>query len=139
MTTPLRSATPCGLLLGALVLLAPSARAEEPASPAPGMSRQILMMQALPPLGASPQARVIRVQFPSGYKTPLHTHEGAGPRYVLKGRLRVEDHGQIRDYGPGDVFWETGSAMTVQSIGGSDAEMVIFEIAPLAQPSAGGH
>lgn len=96
----------------------------------PGMSRQVLLKQPLPPLGANPEARVIRVKFPSGYKTPLHTHEGPGPRYVLQGKLRVEDHGKTQVYGPGDVFWETGAEMTVQSIGGSDAEMVIVELAP---------
>ena len=99
-------------------------------SAAPGMSRQLLLKQTLPPLGSNPEARVIRVHFPSGYKTPMHTHEGPGPRYVLKGRLRVEDNGKTQVYGPGDVFWETGAAMTVQSISGDDAEMVIFEIAP---------
>jgi quercetin dioxygenase-like cupin family protein len=70
------------------------------------------------------------VHFPSGYKTPMHTHEGPGPRYVLKGKVRVEDNGKTQVYGPGDVFWETGAAMTVQSVSGDDAEMVIFEIAP---------
>ena len=74
--------------------------------------------------------RVIRVQFPSGYKTPLHTHEGPGPRYVIKGRLKIEDAGQTRVYGQGDVFWETGQEMTVENIGGGDAEIVIFELAP---------
>jgi hypothetical protein len=33
------------------------------------------------------------------------------------------------------VFWETGAAMTVSSIGGGDAEIVIFELAP--PPAAG--
>lgn len=96
----------------------------------PGMSRQLLLKQPLPPLGDHPEARVIRVHFPSGFKTPLHTHEGPGPRYVLKGKLRVEDNGKSQVYGPGDVFWETGAAMTVQAISGDDAEMVIFEVAP---------
>jgi quercetin dioxygenase-like cupin family protein len=96
----------------------------------PGLSRQRLLTRALPPLPAGGEARVIRVKFPSGYKTALHTHEGPGPRYVLRGRLRVEDSGLTRVYGPGDVFWETGAAMTIQSIGGDDAEMVIFEVAP---------
>jgi quercetin dioxygenase-like cupin family protein len=94
------------------------------------MSRQLLMKQALPPMDSGMEARVIRVHFPSGFKTEVHTHEGPGPRYVLKGKLRVEDNGQTHVYGPGDVFWETGAAMTVHSIGGSDAEMIIFELAP---------
>ena len=102
--------------------------ANEPAIP--GMSRQLLLKQPLPPLGDHPEARVIRVHFPTGFKTPLHTHEGPGPRYVLKGKLRVEDNGKSQVYGPGDVFWETGAAMTVQAISGDDAEMVIFEVAP---------
>ncbi len=102
--------------------------ANEPATP--GMSRQLLLRQPLPPLGDHPEARVIRVHFPTGFKTPLHTHEGPGPRYVLKGKLRVEDNGKTQVYGPGDVFWETGAAMTVQAISGDDAEMVIFEVAP---------
>jgi quercetin dioxygenase-like cupin family protein len=114
----------------AAVALSVARPVEANESAAPGMSRQLLLKQALPPLGANPEARVIRVHFPSGYKTPMHTHEGPGPRYVLKGKVRVEDNGKTQVYGPGDVFWETGAAMTVQSVSGDDAEMVIFEIAP---------
>ena len=105
---------------------------------APGMSRQLLMKREIPATDSGAEARVIRVQFPSGYKTPLHTHEGPGPRYVLKGKLRVEDNGETHVYGPGDVFWETGSAMTIQSIGGNDAELVIFEIAPAHRSTGRG-
>jgi quercetin dioxygenase-like cupin family protein len=114
----------------------PTTDAAEESAP-PGMSRQLLLKHELPPLEPKSEARVIRVQFPSGFKTPPHTHEGPGPRYVLKGKLRVEDNGQTHVYGPGDVFWETGAAMTVESIGGNDAEMVIFEVVPVPQPSTG--
>lgn len=94
------------------------------------MSRQLLMKRNLEgDQGTSPEVRVIRVNFPTGFKTPLHTHDAQGPRYVIKGRLRVEDHGKTDVYGPGDTFWETGEAMTIESIGGSDAEMIIFEVA----------
>ena len=41
-----------------------------------------------------------------------------------------EDAGQTQVYGQGDVFWETGQEMTVENIGGGDAEIVIFELAP---------
>lgn len=95
-----------------------------------GVARQTLLKKFVSLPTKDVETRVIRVRFPSGYKTPLHTHEGPGPRYVLNGRLRVEDSGQVKVYGPGDVFWETGGAMTVESIGGSDAEMVIVELAP---------
>lgn len=103
-----------------------SALAEE----TPPVARQLLMKKAVPAPSGTLETRLIRVQFPPGYKTPLHTHEGPGPRYVLKGHLRVEDSGGGQVYGPGDVFWETGSPMTVENTGGSDAEMVIFELAP---------
>ena len=92
--------------------------------------RQLLLKKEITLPSNSVQTKVIRVQFPSGYKTPLHTHEGPGPRYVLKGRLKIEDAGKTQVYGQGDVFWETGQEMTVENIGGGDAEIVIFELAP---------
>lgn len=94
------------------------------------MSRQILLKREIQTPPGSVETRVIRVTFPPGFKTPLHTHDGQGPRYILKGKLRVEDNGQTQVYGAGDVFWETGSAMTIENVSGSDSEMVIFEIAP---------
>lgn len=80
---------------------------------------------------ASPDidAKVIRVKFPKGFKTPLHTHQGPGPRFVLKGRLRVEDGGENHVYSPGEVFWETGSEMTVENVSKGEAEIIIFEMA----------
>lgn len=92
--------------------------------------RQVLLKKRVDLPANQVQTNVIRVKFPSGYKTPLHTHEGPGPRYVLKGRLKVEDAGETHTYGSGDVFWESGQAMTVENIGGGDAEIVIFELAP---------
>ena len=94
------------------------------------MSRQMLLKREIQSPTGSAETRVIRVTFPPGFKTPLHTHDGQGPRYILKGKLRVEDNGQTQVYGAGDVFWETGSPMTIEKVSGSDAEMVIFEIAP---------
>jgi len=93
--------------------------------------RQLLLKKEVTLPSNLVQTKVIRVQFPSGYKTPLHTHEGPGPRYVIKGRLKIEDVGQTQVYGQGDVFWETGQEMTVENIGGGDAEIVIFELAPV--------
>ncbi len=92
------------------------------------MSRQLLMKRELPPMQGTPEVRVIRVIFPSGFKTPEHTHDAAGPRYILKGKLKVVDATRSEIFGPGDVFWETGESMTIESVGGSDAEMVIFEV-----------
>ncbi|MGI9212570.1 MAG: cupin domain-containing protein [Methylococcaceae bacterium] len=90
--------------------------------------RQILLEKATELPANQITARVIRVVFPQGYKTPLHTHEGPGPRYVLRGRIKVEESGQVQEYGPGEVFWETGQWMTVENISEGEAEMVIFEL-----------
>lgn len=106
------------------------AQADEAPAPASTINRQLLMKQTLPAPAANLDTKVIRVQFLPGAKTPVHTHEGPGPRYVLKGHLRVEDAGTKQVYGPGDVFWETGAPMTIENVGGSDAEIVIFEMAP---------
>jgi quercetin dioxygenase-like cupin family protein len=100
-----------------------AAQADEPQA-----SRQLLLQKDAVLPAATVQTKVIRVEFPPGYKTPLHTHEGPGPRYVVKGHLKVEDAGQTQVYGPGDVFWETGAAMTVENVGGGEAEIVIFEL-----------
>lgn len=93
-------------------------------------SRQMLLQKKVSLPSSTVDTKVIRVQFPKGYKTPLHTHEGPGPRYVVKGKLRVEDSGDSHVFNAGEVFWETGAEMTVENIGGSDAEIVIFELAP---------
>ena len=91
--------------------------------------RQILLEKSAE-LPANPiNARVIRVSFPRGFKTPLHTHEGPGPRYIVKGKVRIDEGGQINTYGPGEVFWESGQWMTAENVGDEEAVMVIFELA----------
>jgi len=126
MTRNIRLTAALGLMLSSVPLLA---SADESPATEP-MSRQMLLKREIQTPPGSAETRVIRVTFPPGFKTPLHTHDGQGPRYILKGKLRVEDNGQTQVYGAGDVFWETGSAMTIENVSGSDAEMVIFEIAP---------
>lgn len=106
-------------------------------------SRQILLEQQMD-IAAKTDVRVFRVIFPKGYKTPEHQHEGAGPRYVLKGRIKITDNGQTREYGPGQVFWESGQPMIAENISDGEAEMVVFEVAnavtgqttPVAPPAA---
>jgi len=75
-------------------------------------------------------AKLIRVIFPFAFKTPLHTHEGPGPRYVVKGKFKVIEGGKSNTYSVGDVFWESGDLMSVENIGEDTAELIIFELAP---------
>jgi quercetin dioxygenase-like cupin family protein len=73
-------------------------------------------------------AKTIRVIFPPAFKTPLHTHEGPGPRYVVKGKLKVIEGGKTAIYNAGDVFWESGEVMSVENLTGQPAEMIIVEL-----------
>ncbi len=112
------------LLACTMLMTTVSAGAEEVKMP----PRQILLEKAAELPTSQVNARVIRVIFPPGYKTPLHTHEGPGPRYVLRGRIKIEESGQVQEYGPGEVFWESGQWMTAENISESEAEMLIFEM-----------
>jgi quercetin dioxygenase-like cupin family protein len=80
-------------------------------------------------------ARVFRISLPKGFRTPQHVHDGPGPRYVVKGRVKIEEAGKTQEYGPGQVFWETGEVMTAENVSEGEAELVIFEIAPQKQPT----
>ena len=55
---------------------------------------------------------------------------GPGPRYVVKGKLKVNEGGNTNTYSIGDVFWESGDLMSVENIGEDLAELIIFELAP---------
>jgi quercetin dioxygenase-like cupin family protein len=114
----------------ALVLLATTAQAASTDVPSAKFSRQQLLKKRVSLPSKEVETHVIRAQFPKGYKTPIHTHEGPGPRYVVKGKLKVEDAGESNIYGPGEVFWETGGEMTVENVAPAESEIIIFEMAP---------
>ncbi len=112
------------------VLFSTAAYAEQDKQAAATIERQLLLKKKLTLQSNSILANVIRVQFPKGYKTPAHTHEGPGPRYVVRGQLRIEDNGETKIFNAGEVFWETGDVMTVENVGQGEAEIIIFEMAP---------
>ncbi len=118
----------CVLLAGFLI---PAVTLAEEAVMPP---RETLLEKTLE-LG-SPKAtvKVFQITFPKGFKTPPHVHEGSGPRYVQKGRFRIEEAGTFKEFGPGQVFWETGELMTAENISDGEAELVIFEIIPDKEP-----
>ncbi|MFU8790400.1 MAG: cupin domain-containing protein [Methylobacter sp.] len=115
------------MALAALLLspLAPLAAQEKT-----GLNRSVLLEKKLELPSPSIDAKVIRVSFPPAFKTPWHTHEGPGPRYVAKGQLKVVEGGKENTYAAGDVFWESGELMSVENIGDAAAELIIFELAP---------
>lgn len=113
--------------LAALLLspIAPVAAQEKP-----GLNRAVLLEKKLELPSPNIDAKVIRVTFPFGFKTPWHTHEGPGPRYMVKGQLKVIENGKENTYSAGEVFWETGALMSVENVGDAEAELIIFELAP---------
>jgi len=96
----------------------------------PTLNRTLLLENKVELPSNSINAKVIRVAFPPAFKTPWHTHEGPGPRYVVKGKLKVVEGGKTNIYKVGDVFWESGNLMSVENIGEDAAELIIFELAP---------
>jgi quercetin dioxygenase-like cupin family protein len=97
----------------------------------PALSRTLLLENKVELSSNNLNAKVIRVTFPPAFKTPWHTHEGPGPRYVVKGKLKVVEAGKTNTYAVGDVFWESGNLMSVENMGEDSAELIIFELAPV--------
>jgi len=95
-----------------------------------GFNRATLLSKQVELPSKSIDAKVIRVTIPPTFKTPQHTHEGPGPRYVVKGTLTVVEGGKTNTYSAGEVFWESGQLMTVENKGDTAAELIIFELAP---------
>lgn len=95
-----------------------------------GLIRMPLLENQVELPSKSISAKVIRVTFPPAFKTPMHTHEGPGPRYVVKGKLKVTEDGKVNTYSIGEVFWESGKMMSVENVGNGTAELIIFELAP---------
>jgi quercetin dioxygenase-like cupin family protein len=96
----------------------------------PGLIRTTIMENPVELPSKSINTKVMRVTFPAHYKTPWHTHEGPGPRYVVHGKFEVTDNGTVNTYSNGDVFWETGKLMAIENTSNETAELIIFELAP---------
>jgi len=107
-----------------LLVIAPLVSAQNTTA----ISKTLLLEQSVELTSSTINTKTIRVSFPVGFKTPWHTHEGPGPRYVIKGKLQVVEGGKTNTYSSGDVFWETGSLMSVENTGKDTAELIIFEL-----------
>jgi quercetin dioxygenase-like cupin family protein len=93
--------------------------------------QQVLFEQVVELPSKNVNVKIRRVTFPVGFKTPEHTHEGPGPRYILRGKLKVIEGGVTGTYGAGEVFWESGMPMTAENVGGEEAEFIIIELLPV--------
>lgn len=54
--------------------------------------------------------RCDRVSFAKGGIAYTHIHQGPGIRYCLAGGIRIESEGRAQSYGPGEAWFESGSA-----------------------------
>jgi quercetin dioxygenase-like cupin family protein len=93
--------------------------------------QKILFEKAVELPSKNVNVKIRHVTFPIGFKTPEHTHEGPGPRYILRGKLTVIEGGVTGTYGAGEVFWESGIPMTAENVGGEEAEFIIIELLPV--------
>ena len=94
------------------------------------MAQEVLFEKDVELPSKNVHVKIRRVKFPVGFKTPEHTHEGPGPRYILKGKLEVIEGGVTGTFGPGEVFWESGIPMTAENVSGEEAEFIIIELLP---------
>ena len=101
-----------------------------PSHAQPTMGKKVLLEKNVELPDKNIKARMIRVTFPPGFKTPWHTHRGPGPRYVIKGKLKIIEDGKEKTYSAGDVFWESGLRMSAENLTEEEAEVVIFELGP---------
>ncbi|QSA98304.1 cupin domain-containing protein [Methylococcus sp. EFPC2] len=116
----------CPVLLAIAGLGTTSALADDAQAAVP--PRQNLLEKQAQFGGVALTTKVAKVVFPEHYKTPLHTHEGPGPRYVVRGRIKIDEGGESRVYGPGEVFWETGQWMYAENVGQGEAELLVIEL-----------
>lgn len=54
--------------------------------------------------------RCDRVSFPKGGIAYNHVHQGPGIRYCLDGQIEIQTEGRTDYYGPGEAWFESGSA-----------------------------
>jgi quercetin dioxygenase-like cupin family protein len=126
MDNPVQLVKATSLLMIPLLLMVQTIFAEESK---PGLIRAILMENPVELPSKNINAKVIKVTFPPAFKTPWHTHDAPGPRYVLKGKLKVTEDGKVNTYSVGEVFWESGKLMAVENVGKEAAELIIVELA----------
>jgi quercetin dioxygenase-like cupin family protein len=99
----------------------------------PGVPTQNLLEHELEVNTRKINTRVVRVTLPPGFNSPLYIHEVPGPRYVLKGQVKVDEGAEAHIYGPTGVFWESGRWMRIANVGTEEAELLAIELTPVSE------
>lgn len=80
------------------------------------------------------QAKVLKISFPQGFRSAQRIHAQPGLRYVIKGRVRILDDGETKEYGPGEVFWELQGNFMAENIGAGELDLLVVEMIPEEPP-----
>jgi len=117
------------LTVAVLACMAVLPRAVEAQSEKP--TQQVLLEKMVELVSNQVNVKIRHIKFPVGFKTPEHTHKGPGPRYVLKGQVKVIEGGKTVTYKAGEVFWESGIPMTAENVGSDESEVIVIELLPV--------
>ncbi len=104
---------------------------------APVASSHVMGEQTVDANGTKLKVRVLKVMLPKGFKQIAKIYPIPGPRYVLKGRVRISVVGKSEEFGPGQLFWENGGQVLSENISDSEVDLLVTETLPESlQPKA---
>ena len=119
------------LLIGACQPIQPVTQSAAPLDKQLQTTAQVLLERDVELPVSHINVKIQQVTFPVGFKTPEHTHDGPGPRYILQGDVEVIEAGETNTFHTGDIFWETGVPMTSENVGDEEAKILIVELLPI--------
>ena len=102
------------------------------------LPQQLLGEQAMDLSAPNVKVRVIKLTLPKGWKVATRIHPIPGPRYVLKGRVRIATDIKAEEFGPGQLFWETGSQYLSENVSDSEVDLLVMEMLPEPTPPKSG-
>lgn len=108
------------------------------AGEAPPLPLQLLGEHSMDLSAPKVNVRVIKATLSKGWKAAERIHPVPGPRYVLKGRVRIATDTKAEEFGPGQLFWETGSQYLSENISDSEVDLLIMELIPEPSPPKSG-
>lgn len=102
------------------------------------LPQHLLGEQSMDLSASKVKVRVIKLTLAKGWKAASRIHPIPGPRYVLKGRVRIATDAKADEFGPGQLFWETGSQYLSENISDSEVDLLVMEMLPEPTPPKTG-
>jgi hypothetical protein len=102
------------------------------------LPQQLLGEQSMDLSASKVKVRVIKLTLAKGWKVASRIHQIPGPRYVLKGRVRIATDAKAEEFGPGQLFWETGSQYLSENVSDSEVDLLVMEMIPEPPPPKSG-